>query len=108
MKTFTEFLTSSFWKTTFWTFALLLLNTAAFSQCVLTFSSTDASCGSCADGTATVYPDTFSTTTFTYLWDDPLAQTTQTATNLNPGMYCVTVTYPATGCVITGCVNVGQ
>ena len=88
--------------------ALLLFSGVAYGQCVLTFSSTDATCGTCADGTATVYPDTFSTNTFTYLWDDPLAQTTQTATNLNPGMYCVTVTYPSTGCVVTGCVNVGQ
>lgn len=31
-------------------------------------------------------------TPYTFLWDDPLAQTTQTATNLEPGTYSVTVT----------------
>ena len=108
MKTITSACTKTILKATLFSVAILTFNTTAFSQCVLTFSSTDASCATCPDGIATVHPDTFSTTTYTYLWDDPLAQTTQSATNLLPGVYCVTVTYPSTGCVITGCVTVAS
>jgi hypothetical protein len=37
---------------------------------------------------------------YTYLWDDPLAQTTSTVTNLAPGLYTCTVT-DVNGCVIS-------
>lgn len=51
------------------------------------------------DGEATANP-TGGTTPFTYQWDDPLAQTTQTATGLCAGIYQVTVT-DANGCEVT-------
>jgi len=50
----------------------------------------DASCG-VNDGQATVLPSG-GTAPYTYLWSDPAAQTTQTATNLARGTYTVTVT----------------
>jgi len=56
----------------------------------LTTSTTDATCGN-ADGSATVSV-TGGTIPYTYLWNDPLAQTTATATGLAAGGYSVTVT----------------
>jgi len=35
---------------------------------------------------------------YSYLWNDPLSQTTATATNLRAGLYAVTVTDLSTGC----------
>lgn len=49
-----------------------------------------------SDGEATATP-TGGTVPYTYLWDDPLAQTTQTATGLSAGTYTVVVT-DAHGC----------
>ena len=45
------------------------------------------------------------TAPYTYLWSDPDAQTTATATNLAPGTYTVTVT-DANGCTDTASVDV--
>jgi hypothetical protein len=42
---------------------------------------------------------------YTYLWDDPLAQITSTATNLAPGLYTVIIT-DANGCVISDATSV--
>ncbi len=56
------------------------------------------------DGTATVVVSG-GTLPYTYLWDDPLAQITSTATNLVAGLYHVTVT-SANGCTITDSVEV--
>lgn len=50
------------------------------------------------DGTATVNP-TGGTPTYTYLWDDGLAQTTQTATGLAAGAYQCTIT-DINGCTL--------
>lgn len=50
------------------------------------------------DGTATIVVSG-GTPGYTYLWDDPGAQTTATATGLSPGFYSCTVT-DANGCVI--------
>ena len=52
---------------------------------------TEETCIGFADGTATV-TTTNGIQPFTYLWDDPAAQTTQTATGLTSGTYSVTVT----------------
>ena len=73
----------------------------------LTATSVNQSCDTCLDATATVL--VFGgDPAFTYLWDDPASQTTQTATGLNPGNYMVTVT-DGNGCVksIADTVNVG-
>ncbi|MDY0104527.1 MAG: gliding motility-associated C-terminal domain-containing protein, partial [Lentimicrobium sp.] len=51
------------------------------------------------DGTATATV-TDGTAPYTYLWDDPLAQTTPTATGLTQGTYTVTVT-DDNGCTAT-------
>jgi PKD repeat protein len=60
----------------------------------VTTTSVDASCGS--DGSATASPSGGSTP-YTYLWDDPGAQTTATATGLASGTYNITV-MDAVGC----------
>lgn len=44
---------------------------------------------------------------YTYLWDDPSAQTTETAIGLGPGSYMVTVT-DANGCSSTSTVTVDE
>lgn len=67
-------------------------------------SSTDAVCSS-SNGTATATP-VDGNSPFTYLWNDPNAQNTQTATGLDPGNYSVTLT-DAGGCQSTNTVIVG-
>ncbi|MFH1320188.1 MAG: hypothetical protein ABII90_05975, partial [Bacteroidota bacterium] len=54
-------------------------------------SGTDVSCSNICDGTATV-TTTGGAPPFSYLWNDPLSQTTQTATGLCIGTYSITVT----------------
>ncbi len=66
-------------------------------------SAVDATCYSAADGSASFSPETDG---FTYLWSDPAAQTTATATGLAAGNYTVTVT-DALGCSITLDTSVG-
>jgi hypothetical protein len=63
------------------------------------------SCPNEATGTATAIPSN-GTMPFTYLWNDPLAQTTPTATGLAPGTYAVVVT-DADGCTATAMLEVG-
>jgi gliding motility-associated-like protein len=69
-----------------------------------TMTSTDAVC-SAENGTATATP-VDGNAPFTYLWDDPNAQTTQTATDLATGTYTVVLT-DAGGCESTNTVVVG-
>lgn len=64
----------------------------------VTTNSTDVLCNGGADGTATATP-LDGTTPYAYQWNDPLAQTTPTATGLLPGTYNVTVT-DANGCSV--------
>ena len=72
----------------------------------LTMSSIDTSCFGCCDGQATgsafggIAP-------YTYQWNDPLFQTTQTATGLCAGTYCVTVT-DSNACTANNCVIVAD
>ena len=47
------------------------------------------------------------TTPFTYLWDDPGAQSNATATGLCDGTFCVTVT-DANGCVAIDCITITE
>lgn len=60
---------------------------------ILTVSTTftDVKCNGGSDGTATAIP-LDGTAPYTYLWNDNLSQTTQTAINLAAGTYTVTVT----------------
>lgn len=63
----------------------------------VTVDPTDATCSGAANGSASVIPDT---PDFTYLWNDPSAQTSATATGLLAGNYSVTIT-DASGCTTT-------
>lgn len=62
----------------------------------LTTAVVDVSCNGGNDGQATINAAA-GITPFTYLWNDPYAQTTATANNLTAGLYLVTVT-DASGC----------
>jgi PKD repeat protein len=56
----------------------------------VTFSSSPASCNTCADGSATAYP-TGGTSPYSYLWS-PGGATTQSINNMLPGLYIVLIT----------------
>lgn len=62
-----------------------------------TGTATVISCPGGSDGTATIVMAP-AIGTLSYLWDDPMAQTSQTATNLSAGTYTCTVT-SSIGCV---------
>lgn len=66
----------------------------------------DVTCFGFDDATATADPTT-GDAPYTYLWDDPLAQTTATATGLAPGTYTVLVT-DAVGCEQTRSITVTE
>ena len=57
----------------------------------VTTAQTEVSCSGADDGTATVTVLGGNNPPYTYQWDDPLLQTTATATNLAPGTYLVTI-----------------
>jgi hypothetical protein len=84
---------------------LLLFNPTATN----TISTTDAFCAGVGtdDGTATVNVGCGNPLVYTYLWNDALAQTTQTATGLSPDNYSVLVTAP-NGDTTTSFVTVNQ
>lgn len=67
-------------------------------------TSTDITCFGLDDGTGTATPAS-GTGPYTYLWDDPATQITETATGLGPTTYTVVVT-DATGCTGTGTVTI--
>jgi PKD repeat protein len=67
-------------------------------------SSTDATCFGTSTGTASVIP---ADPGFTYLWNDPSAQTTATATGLAAGPYSVSIT-DSFGCSTTLNTTVGS
>ncbi|MBN4051202.1 lamin tail domain-containing protein [bacterium AH-315-M05] len=73
---------------------------------ILSTDSTEVSCNGGSDGTATVTVSG-GTIPYTYLWDDPLSQTTATATGLSAGTYIVTVTDDG-GCTATDTVIVTE
>jgi len=59
------------------------------------------------NGTATTLPSDGSGS-YSYLWNDTLAQTTATATGLCAGNYCVKVTDLVSLCTIDKCITVGD
>ena len=70
-------------------------------------SSTDISCFGFEDGTATVTPGG-GTPPYTFLWSDPMTQTTATATGLDAGVsYTVTVT-DDNGCEATDMITLSE
>ncbi len=71
-----------------------------------TTTSTDVTCNGVCDGTATVTP-TGGTSPYTYSWDDPGTQTTQTAVGLCAGTYTVTIT-DAAACTQTATVTITE
>jgi len=73
----------------------------------LTSSSTDVTCNGNCDGTATVTINSGGVAPFTFLWNDPFAQTTATAINLCAGFYDVTVS-DANGCDTTITLQVSE
>lgn len=66
----------------------------------------EPSCFNFEDGTATVTP-VGGIAPFSFEWDDPLGQTTQTATDLLAGDYCCTIT-DAGACEAVVCTTVTQ
>ncbi len=70
---------------------LAFLNRENYNLFFITAQGTDASCENAFDGSASV-TTYYGTPDYTYLWDDPGAQTTAQAINLSPGTYTVTVT----------------
>lgn len=72
----------------------------------VTMTATNVTCFGLADGTGMVTPLT-GTGPYSYLWDDPLSQTTQTAVGLGPSNYSVRVT-DAVGCVGSGMITITE
>ncbi len=73
----------------------------------VTVTKVDVTCFGFDNGTATATP-AFGVGPCSYLWDDPLAQTTATATGLAPGTYTVTVTHDAVGCSGTATITITE
>ena len=71
-----------------------------------TTTSTNSLCFNANNGTATAIPAS-GTSPYTYLWSSTPAQTTQTATNLAPGTYTVTVT-DDNGCSTTATATITE
>jgi len=69
-------------------------------------SFTDALCNGSCDGTATATPAD-GTSPYTYQWNDPLSQTTPTATGLCAGSYDVIVS-DNNGCTTNATVNIAE
>lgn len=78
------------------------INTAQPSDLETSMAQTNETVAGANDGTATAQP-TGGIPPYEYLWSD--GQTTQTAANLAPGDYGVTVT-DAIGCTSTGAVTI--
>ncbi len=82
------------------------LNITVLPDLIVNVAGTDVTCFGDGDGQA-VATSTNGTGPYDYLWDDVLAQTTQTITNLSPATYNVTVT-DNLGCVGTGTVTITE
>jgi hypothetical protein len=82
------------------------LNITVLPDLIVNVAGTDITCFGDGDGQA-VATSSNGTGPFNYLWDDVLAQTTQTITNLGAATYNVTVT-DNLGCVGTGTVTINE
>jgi PKD repeat protein len=82
------------------------LNITVLPDLIVNVTGTDITCFGDGDGQA-VATSSNGTGPFNYLWDDVLAQTTQTITNLGAATYNVTVT-DNLGCVGTGTVTIAE
>ena len=72
----------------------------------VSIEGSDLLCFESNDGTATAIPES-GDAPFSYLWDDVAAQTTATATGLEPGTYAVLVT-DAVGCEQSRSITIGE
>lgn len=72
----------------------------------ITMDSTNITCASYNDGVGIVTASG-GTAGYTYLWNDPIAQTSAQATNLSPGTYQVIVT-DANGCAENGTIMITE
>ena len=81
---------------------IVLTATSITCNLSVTTTSTDEATSGANDGTGTAIV-TNGTTPYFFLWDDPMAQTTVTATGLAPGVYIVTVV-DADSCMTFGTV----
>jgi gliding motility-associated-like protein len=68
-------------------------------------ASTQTRCPNSSGGTATVNVTSGGVAPFTYAWNDPGNQSTQTAVNLTVGLYTVTVTDDS-GCAVSDTISV--
>ena len=73
---------------------------------IVSASATNVLCNGGNDGTATVSA-VLGTPPFTYVWDDPMAQTNTTATFLTANTYTATVT-DAAGCIASDFVTITE
>lgn len=73
----------------------------------ITVTKTDVTCFGFDNGTATAIP-AFGVGPCTYLWDDPLNQTTPTAVDLAPGTYTALVMHIALGCAGTATITITE
>ena len=80
------------------------VGSSANTPCSISITATDATCGTCTDGSASVLPSG-GTPPYTYLWNTGVY--TSTIDSLAVGTYCVTVT-DADTCAVTGCVTVSN
>ena len=70
---------------------VVLFNILSPNAITINSNTVDPTCNGDCDGTITANPSG-GTTPYTYLWNDPSSQTSQTATGLCTGTYIVTVT----------------
>lgn len=80
--------------------------TIVVGEILISSSQVNVTCNGADDGQATVTA-TGGTAPLTYLWNDPLAQTSTTATGLGGGTYSATVT-DANGCIASDVVIINE
>ncbi|MBL4755158.1 MAG: T9SS type A sorting domain-containing protein [Flavobacteriales bacterium] len=86
--------------------AIASVNVTESAAPVISVSGTNTSCNGVCDGTAIASPSG-GTSPYSFLWDDPLAQTNATASGLCSGTLNVTVT-DARGCATTANITITE